>query len=85
MPKYLDELPELLFIPIDVIGVFFIGFLPFNFINQLLGLICGVAVGFWYHRSKKGKPRNYWMLLIYRLGFKKIKGAPAPTVKEFTW
>lgn len=85
MPKYLDELPELIFIPADVVIAFLIVFIPINFANQLLGVVCGIIAAFWYSRAKKGKPRNYWMLIIYRLGFLKVDGVPPPTMKEIGW
>jgi type IV conjugative transfer system protein TraL len=83
IPKYLDGLPEVIIFPIDEFGVFLITFLLTFFFSTLLAVVIALLVSYLYHRAKKGKPRNYYLLLLYNFGLYKPKGVQSPVVKEF--
>jgi len=83
IPKYLDDLPEVIVVPIDEFMVFLATFLLLFFINTILAAFAAVIAYTIYHKAKKGKPKNYYLLLLYKLGLVKPKGIPTPTSKEF--
>jgi len=83
IPKYLDDLPEVIVVPIDEFMVFLATFLILFFINTLLAAFIAIIAYTVYHRAKKGKPKNYYLLLLYKLGLIKPRGVPTPASKEF--
>ena len=82
-PKYIDDLPEVLIIPIDVFFLCFITLLLFYMINPALAVLLGILVAWRYSKFKKGKPKNYLQLVGYKLAIYKTKGLPSPVVKRF--
>ena len=83
IPKYIDDLPAVVFIPIDIFLIsataFMIAFVSFN---PFIGAIVGPATGFAYYHFRKGKPRNFLHLIFYKTGLASVKGAVPPTEKE---
>lgn len=82
-PKYLDDMPEVMLIPIDVFLVGVIVSLSLYMLNPALAVIVGIAAAWQYHSFKEGKPKNYFYLLLYKFAFYKSKGVPSPVVKRF--
>jgi len=83
IPKYLDDMPEVLIIPIDV---FFIGIIvaaSLFMINTAIAVLAGIFVAWRYSEFKKGKPKNYFQLILYKIAFYKGEGLPSPVVKRF--
>lgn len=83
IPRYIDDLPEIVFIPIDVFlisaTVFMVAFVS---INPFIGLIASIVSGFSYHHFKKGKPRNFLKVLFYKTGLAEVEGCLPPVEKE---
>jgi len=83
IPRYIDDLPEVIFIPVDIFLIsataFMIGFVS---VNPFIGAVVGPITGFAYYHFKKGKPRNFLNLLFYKTGIASVKGAIPPTEKE---
>ena len=83
IPKYIDDLPEIVFIPIDIYiisaTVFMVVFVSFN---PFIGAIAGIISGFAYYNFRKGKPRNFVNLIFYKSGLASVRGALPPTEKE---
>jgi len=82
-PKYIDDLPEVLIIPIDVFAVGFITLLLFYMLNPALSVLLGIFVAWRYSKFKKGKPKNYLQLVGYKLAIYKTEGLPSPVIKRF--
>ncbi len=81
IPRYIDDTPEIIIIPIDVFVVFISVFFAFFFINTLLSIAVALPVAFWYWRFVKNKPPNYYRFLLFNLGLKKVEGA-CPTIEK---
>lgn len=82
-PKYLDDLPEVMLVPIDVFLVAVITAMSIYMLNPFLAVLTGIIVAWRYHSFKKGKPKNYFFLILYKLAFFKGEGIPSPVVKKF--
>ena len=83
IPKYIDDLPEVVFIPIDIFIISSVAFMvAFTSFSPFLGAIVGPIVGFSYYHFKKDKPRNFLQLYFYKSGLASVKGALPPTEKE---
>ena len=84
IPKYLDDDYKALgLVPVDVIGIFLISFLPLMWIlGHIKGFLIASVISFIYYRYVKKKGRGYYKFLLFKLGFIEVKGTCPPTEKE---
>lgn len=83
IPKGLDDMPEVIVVPMDIAGVWFVTFMSLFMANPFVALIVSLLVAWGYSHFKKGKPKNYIYLLGYRVGLFSKPGLPSPVVKTF--
>lgn len=82
IPRYIDDTPEIIVIPIDVFFVFIGLFFLFFFINTLLAIAVALPAAISYWRFTKNKPPNYYKFILFSIGLKRVEGAHPPTEKE---
>lgn len=83
IPKGLDDLPEVIIVPIDIAGIWLAVFLSLFMANPFVALLVSLLVAWGYSKFKKGKPKNYIYLLAYKVALFSGRGLPSPVIKRF--